>query len=474
MPTDEQAPEGKAGREPLSPTAKKRLEKVFEVGSKKADTAAVSADFDYATELLRQCVSGDPSNALWVKRYLENLQKKYGNNKKGAPLAQFKERGSRGALKKALAQGNFDEAIRQGLKALTVNPWDVSTLVPMATAAAKAGDHDCELCYLKAALIGSPKDHACNRLMAMAMAERGLIDEAIVWWHRVEEISPHDDEAKRSIASLTVQKQRSSGKFEEDDAISKLKKKKAQAQEELSVEERLRRKVAAEPESTAPLLELAQCYMNSDRFVEADKLLTKAHRLAPEDPDIREKWEDVQLRVLRQRILKASDPETKKKLEALHLAKELEVYQGRVARYPNELTFKYELGRRYLKAGQYAEAIRELQTAQNDPRRKGVCLLVLGQCFEQIKQYPLAKAHYESALVELPERDADNRKRTLYLAGRLTLHIRDLDAAEKHLTTLAALDFTYKDVSKLLDKLAKLRDNGTTGSQPEPSDPKAN
>ena len=31
--------------------------------------------------------------------------------------------------------------------------------------------------------------------------------------------------------------------------------------------------------------------------------------------------------------------------------------------------------------------------------------------------------------------------------------------AEKHLSALAGLDFTYKDVSKLLDKIAKLREN---------------
>ena len=49
------------------------------------------------------------------------------------------------------------------------------------------------------------------------MTDRGLIDQAITFWHRVEKALPNDEEAKRSIASLTVQKQRSSGKFDEDD-----------------------------------------------------------------------------------------------------------------------------------------------------------------------------------------------------------------------------------------------------------------
>ena len=80
-------------------------------------------------------------------------------------------------------------------------------------------------------------------------------------------------------------------------------------------------------------------------------------------------------------------------------------------------------------------------------------------------------SHYESAIQEIPDRDADNKKRALYRAGRLAMGLKDFDAAEKHLTTLAGLDFTYRDVSTLLDKIAKLRENPESGAaggqQPE-------
>ena len=107
----------------------------------------------------------------------------------------------------------------------------------------------------------------------------------------------------------------------------------------------------------------------------------------------------------------------------------------------------------------YPEAIQQLQIAKNDPRRKGACLLVLGQCFQRIEQYRLAMNHYESAIQEIPDRDAENKKKALYFAGRLAMALKDIAAAEKHLTTLAGLDFTYKDISALLDKVAKLREN---------------
>ncbi|MCD4727219.1 MAG: hypothetical protein K8R46_06135, partial [Pirellulales bacterium] len=323
----------------------------------------------------------------------------------------------------------------------------------------------CEMCYLKSALMGSPKDPAANRLFAIALNDRGLIDQAITYWRRVEEALPDEEEARRAIASLTVQKAKSSGKFDdEDDEISQKVKAKARQQEELTLKQRLKRKIQNEPEKVDHYLELAQHYLGEDQFAKAEKLLGKAYELSNEDADIREKLEDAQLRHMRQRIIQTKDPEEAKKLRREYFNKDVEFCEKRVERYPGNLIFKYELGYRYMKTKQYAEAIRELQAARNDPRRKGACMLVLGECFQQINQLPLAMTHYESAIQELSEREAENRKKALYLAGRLALYLRDLAVAEKHLTTLASLDFTYKDVSKLLDKLAKLRENPESGA----------
>ena len=45
---------------------------------------------------------------------MTNLHKKYGSVKKLGPMVQFKERGARTALKKAVAQCDWDEAMQQG------------------------------------------------------------------------------------------------------------------------------------------------------------------------------------------------------------------------------------------------------------------------------------------------------------------------------------------------------------------------
>jgi len=63
------------------------------------------------------------------------------------------------------------------------------------------------------------------------------------------------------------------------------------------------------------------------------------------------------------------------------------------------------------------------------------------------------------AIQEIPDRETENKKRTLYLLGQFGFCTsRTSRPPKKHLTALAAMDFTYKDISKLLDKLAQLRE----------------
>ena len=92
-------------------------------------------------------------------------------------------------------------------------------------------------------------------------------------------------------------------------------------------------------------------------------------------------------------------------------------------------------------------------------------MLALGQCFQQIKQYRLAMSHYDLAIQEIPDRDPQNKKLALYLAGRLATAMKNLDVGEKHLTTLAGLDFSYRDVSTLLEKIARLRESPESGPE---------
>src|SRR5690606_21521025 len=134
----------------------------------------------------------------------------------------------------------------------------------------------------------------------------------------------------------------------------------------------------------------------------------------------------------------------------------------RVDRYPTNTSWKYELGLRMKKAGNFQEAIKLLQESRTDPKRKGVVLIDLGECFHQIKQYKLALQHYAKAIEEMPEKEVESLKKALYRAGSLARGLAKEDPskladAEKYLNQLAEMDFGYRDVADLLDKIARER-----------------
>lgn len=110
------------------------------------------------------------------------------------------------------------------------------------------------------------------------------------------------------------------------------------------------------------------------------------------------------------------------------------------------------------RSGNFAEAIKQYQDARSDASRRGLVLLALGECFYQIKQFKLALSNFEAAAKEIGEdREPELKKKALYYAGSLAMALKDWEKAEHHLTELAGIDFSYKDVAKRLDKISQER-----------------
>lgn len=436
-------------------------------------------NYDYAAELFQTCVTGDPSNVIYLQSFLGTLRRKYNDNKKGSNLAAIRGQGYRSAAKKAAKQKDWHEVIKAGVEMLKLNPWHVPTLAAMADACKALGFHDTQLVYLKMAQEAQPNDPDVNRMCAKALAELGQFDQAIACWHRVEQLRPGDEEAAKAIGALTVEKTIARGGYE-DPARQGKKSPHAAAtptQGEQSASgaptmERLEAEVAAKPGDRDKCIQLCEMYVAEHRLDEAEQVLARAVA-ANDDPDLRERLLDVQLRGLRYRCKELEqqceqqpNEEIQQQLAQVRrkmLAKDVELFQHRAERFPSNLAIHFDLGLRYKAAGQFSEAIAEFQQARNDSRRRGLCLLELGECFQHIKQYRLAMDNYEQAVEEIPDRDPDNVKLALYRAGRLALGLRDLDKADKYLTRLAGIDYAFRDVPRLLEKLANLREQGASG-----------
>ncbi len=461
-----------------SPAQRKRLAKIFEAAAKQDSLAK----YDYATDLYADCLRGDPGNYEYLRCLVTALHKRFGSAKKVNPIAVLGKRGNKSALKKAVAKCQWDDALQEGIEALAVNPWDVPTLTHMATACGGILNEegmtvavtygDCELFYLKCAIDTFPREKpqidVCIQL-AEALKKRDRYQEAITYWHKVEVQRPDDQLPKREIATLTVLLQQSRDtKFEGE---KKPGFGPGAKQEELTHEQRLLKRIQRNAKDVAAYDELAGLYMNSDNFdkaVEVYNQKMEAVKGTDQETHVLETIEDVHLKALRSKWI-AADAKAKKSgkeadakevqaIRATLVERELETYRSRCERYPNNLAFRFELGRRYQLAGNISEAIRELQVAKADPRKRGVCMLYLGDSFYAIKQYALAMSHYEQAIQDIPDRDQDNKKKAYFKAGKLALGLKDIAKADKLLTTLASMDYQFPRISEFLEHLKKMKD----------------
>ncbi|MCH7726775.1 MAG: tetratricopeptide repeat protein [Planctomycetes bacterium] len=456
----------------ISPKKRRMLQQMFERGSQMAS----KGQYDYATDMFTQCVLGDPGNLIYVQNFISNLQRKYNNNKKGHKLTVIKGAGARAAVTKSAMQKDWKAVVRSGLEMLKLNPWHTATLCAMSDACEHMEHESCQEAYLMAALEADRSNVEINRKLARAYEAHGDFDGAMVCWQRVLNGKPTDDEARKGLADCHVKKTIKVAKYEEAESSTEVMTDKAAQQErlgtagpKLSPEKKLEKAIAKNPEEVANYLELADLHFRDERLDEAEQVLVKALEVSGGDVNVRERLEDIRLRRMRDKVVlaekrRAENPSD----EAADLCKrlrvelndtEVEVYRNRCDRYPNNLAFKYEFGLRLQRAGKPNDAIKVLQEARTDPQRKGDVFLALGECFQEIKQYKLAMTNYVQAIEHISERNQDAKKRAFYRAGKLALGMKDLDAADKFLSELAGMDFGYRNVAELLDKIRELRED---------------
>lgn len=460
----------KTGRQPITPASRKRFKQLFEHAGKQA----AQDSFDYATDLFTQCVLGDVDNRVYWQSFFANLKKKYDNNKKGARMASLRTSGDKAAIKKAQLSKNYTGVLKCGVEVLKLNPWDIFTLMAMHHAGEELELNDVPLLFLRIALDASPHNVDVNRAAGHALRLRNQYDQAIVCWRRVDEASKADDDyASRQIAELSVERTIVKGGYDGAETSREVKVDKSQGpqtRQELSREQALLQAIRLDPFEMKNHFDLAEFYFQEEDYAQAEKTLQKAYDQSNENADIFDRLEDAQLRNLRYKLRQAEDAakssgteEAKaawKKAKQRYDARSLAAMERRVEQYPNNLAFKFEFGRALQLSGKANEAIQQLQVAKDDPNRQGECLLRLGQCFQKIKQYRLAVPHFDQAIQQISDRDIGNKKTALYYAGRLALGLKETEKAEKYLATLAGIDFGYKDVAALLDRLSKLHANG--------------
>ncbi len=132
----------------------------------------------------------------------------------------------------------------------------------------------------------------------------------------------------------------------------------------------------------------------------------------------------------------------------------MEIFRERVANYPTDLRLKYLLGRALFEAAEYDEAIPVLQAAQQDPRYRARCQLLLGRAFHERKAPGQAAEILREAL-ERYEGTDELSKELLYWLGRAYETAEKRDEARDAYGKLLRQDYNYRngDARKRLEEL---------------------
>lgn len=122
----------------------------------------------------------------------------------------------------------------------------------------------------------------------------------------------------------------------------------------------------------------------------------------------------------------------------------------RVERNPTDLQLRFELGEKLLAAGQFNDAIPELQRARQNPNSRLRSLSLLGRCFVLKNMYDMAAKSFKDAASEMLAMD-NVKKETLYDLG---LVYEKMGRKEDYLQCMKEImesDYGYKDVAQRVE-----------------------
>lgn len=176
-------------------------------------------------------------------------------------------------------------------------------------------------------------------------------------------------------------------------------------------------------------------------------------------------WKRRVAAIKEQREKNAEDPELKAELDEVTRQKnefELAEFEERTKEYPTEMVYRFELAQRLIQVKRYDEAIGYLQQAQIDPKRKSMCLYLLGYCYRMLGMFEESVDSYRRGVdAHANPNDKTGLEMRYGLMDALeqrAIKNTDLEAAKEGMklaSQIIQVEFTYKDIRSRLARLRK-------------------
>lgn len=321
-----------------------------------------------------------------------------------------------------------------------------------------------------------PKNSENIKALMSVYITSGESEEAIRIGEAAYRANPADDEIQALIKKASVEQTMEKGRWEEDKSFRDKLKDESESQKLeqagraktgesglRSLIEEAKKAVAEEPGNMNHYRDIASNYRKLGEYDNALEWVGKARELEAGRADVnlerlvgtlkREKMQKAIGEIEARLEENPDDAEAQKSLDQLRReerAFRLEQCESLVQRYPNEYSYRHELGELYFEDGETDKAIKELQLAQRSPKVRIAALILLGKAYLQKGFHDLAAEQLTTAKNEISG-TTEQKKDVLYQLGTAYEKQGDMEKAMGEFKALYGADISYRDVAQKID-----------------------
>ena len=441
----------------------------------KAASAMEMRNFGYAITLLQAVLKEVPEfldGRKWLRKAEIGQTKGKRSMFSGLPGMSFKG----GGLGKKDPKAAMDQAEKQ----LESDPFSTHANNLLKEAALAAGYPEVAQFALETLVEANPTDTKFMHELGLFLYENGQSEKALDVFNRILEIDPTDLRANKRGKDAAARVSMSKGGWEEvaasggqkdyrslivdTDAAVSLEQQNRVVKSVEMIDQQLVELYARseqEPDNVDVARRIAALFEQKDEFDSAVWWYNRAMELTKgTDPGIARKITDLQLKQLdiaiesREEFLAGSPtPEQasqyRQELDQLRKQKAetlISDARKRVERNPTDLQLRFELGEQLVAAGQFTDAIPELQKARQSPNARIKAMSLLGECYTGKSMLDFAVRQYSEAIKELSVMD-NMKKHILYKLGLVYENMGDKQKSLDCMKLIYEVDYGYEDVA---------------------------
>ena len=430
--------------------------------------------FDLAMEMLMEAVQAAP-DVLETRKLLRIAQiGNFKRNGKSNFISKLSYVLARGKISQLSKKGSHAEALLETEKLLCQNPLDADNMECAVNAAENAGKPELAVITIEAAYECSNGNAQLLERVAQFYMKLKAYDKARDAYQKLSSMKPGDQrviallknaEARATMNAGWEQTAGQKGGFQaliaNKDQAAKLdaanKAVVTSSDAEILIEEKIKQ-IEAEPKNINARRALARLYVQSHRYEEAIACLEEAINVAGNmDPELDRMLSQTKVQYydsVIEQYRASGDEQTAIDIENQKNQFVFDDLQGRVARYPNDLHLRYELGVKCFEYEYYDDALQHLQLAQKSPKDRLWALYYLALCFMSKGQTDMAVMQLETARDQLPMMD-DLKKLVVYRLGLAAEEAGQLQKAYDYYKDVYSADVGFEDLSERMLAVSK-------------------